>query len=119
MSSGALQKDRTEGFCDSLASLRKHNPSASVAVITDATPRFRTNTPGEDLPIGTYRFSDFGVNENIVMIGAGLKTSSFDFDMPLGGELRSDAYMEVLFNATNSANLETSSFNVVINDIMR
>lgn len=109
---GLQQAGRALGGPPSLLGL-----SGDVAVITNATPRFRSNTPGQDLPVGTYRFSDFDVNENIVMIGAGLKSSSFSFDVPLGGELREDAYLEIYFNATNSVNLETSSFNVVINDV--
>lgn len=109
---GLQQAGRALGGPPSLLGL-----SGDVAVITDATPRFRGNTPGEDLPIGMYRFSDFDVTENIVMVGAGLKSSSFNFDVPLGGDLREDAYLEILFNATNSANLETSSFNVVMNDV--
>lgn len=91
--------------------------SGPIAVIADTTPRFRTETPGEDLPVGTFRFSDFDIEENIVLVGSGLKTFTFEFDLPVGGELREDAYIELLFNATNSVNLDSSNLNILINDV--
>lgn len=88
-----------------------------VAVITDAIEIFHADNPGDDLPIGTYRLTDFEIEENIVLVGAGQKAFNFNFDLPIGGDLREDAYIELMFNATNSINLESSSFNVLINEV--
>lgn len=89
--------------------------SGPIAVVSDTTPRFRSDTPGEALPVGTYRLRDFGIEDNVVLVGTGLKAFTFAFDVPIGGELREDAYLELLFNSTSSVNLESSNINVLIN----
>jgi len=109
---GLQRAGRALGGDPSLIGIR-----GEIAVITDATELFRLERASSDAPIGTYSFSDFGIDQNVVLVGAGQKEFNFNFDVPIGGDLREGAYIELMFNATNSVDLEASSLNVLINDV--
>jgi hypothetical protein len=91
--------------------------TGTTAVIFDssAVARFSGLNDGTVPPI--YLFSDLNAGQDIVLRGVGVQVASFNFDVPIGGEISEDAYIEIRYNNSTTIENQNATLTVAFNDI--
>jgi hypothetical protein len=91
--------------------------TGNTGIVYEARSLFRAEGLSAASPPGTYYVGEFNNNQDIVLTGVGVQVASIDFDVPLGGDVTQDAFIEILYN--NSALLSgvNSSLSLTVNDV--
>jgi uncharacterized protein YgiM (DUF1202 family) len=87
----------------------------TLAIISDTQPLFHpvTNTIF-DQPL---TFADLGVTEDIQLNGLGTQFTEIEFNVPAGGVVAPDAYVDIIYNYSQILAVTNASFTVSMNNI--
>ena len=92
----------------------------TLAVIAETQPVVRLNRDerGSVAPVFTRTFAELGIDEDITLTGLGGQVANIQFDVPIGGVVTEDAYVDILFNNAMSVEVgNNSSLTVLINEV--
>jgi uncharacterized protein YgiM (DUF1202 family) len=87
----------------------------TLAIISDTQPLFH--------PIGNNSFeqpttfNELGVTEDIILSGVGTQFTSIEFNVPFGGVVTSDAYVDIIYNYSQILAETSSTFTAEMNDV--
>jgi hypothetical protein len=87
----------------------------AVIFANSALARLTGLTQGNLPPF--YSFSDLNRGQDIVLRGIGVQVASFNFNVPLGGAISEEAFIEIHYNNSAMMENQNATLTVAFNDI--
>ena len=91
--------------------------SGDTGIIYDARALFRAEGLSAASPADYYYFGEFNNNQDVILNGVGVQVATIDFDVPLGGPVTSDAFVEILYNYSALLSNVNASLSMSINEV--
>src|SRR5690606_22400496 len=91
--------------------------TGSAAVVFETRQLARGDSINPEARPATYTVADMNNGEDVVLSGIGYQITQLDFDVPLGGPVREDAYMEIIYNNSSILDGANATLNIAINEV--
>lgn len=91
--------------------------TGNTGVVFESRALARATGLNTDSLPGIYLLGDLNNGDDIVLNGIGTQSVSLDFDVPLGGDIREDAYIEIIYNSASLLDNSSSTLTLMMNGV--